>query len=185
MRRVATIVAVVLGILTLFAIAWQLRSIVLLFMMSVIIAAIARRPIDRLMNRKVSRSVAILIVYLLGIGGLVAIIYGVSGPLAGELSAISQDIVTEYSKLQSTWQSGSRIGPVVSNRLPSPEQFATFIGSDETAALTQVLLGATQGFFNGLTQFLLALVVSIYWTVDQLRFERLWLSLLPAGGRAR
>jgi predicted PurR-regulated permease PerM len=47
----------------------------------------------------------------------------------------------------------------------------------------QAVLTLTQNIGAVVGQFFLAMVLSIYWTADQVRFERFWLSLFPAGQR--
>jgi predicted PurR-regulated permease PerM len=49
----------------------------------------------------------------------------------------------------------------------------------------QGLLGVTASLLEIVSQMAIVLVLSVYWGVDQARFERLWLSLLPAETRAR
>src|SRR6185295_12129801 len=45
-------------------------------------------------------------------------------------------------------------------------------------------LGFTLGSFDVLSQLLISLVLSIYWSADQEHFKRLWVSLLPVEMRA-
>jgi predicted PurR-regulated permease PerM len=51
--------------------------------------------------------------------------------------------------------------------------------------LLQATLGVAQSFFGIIGQFVIVLVLSIYWSIDRVRFERLWLSVLPAGKRSQ
>ena len=51
--------------------------------------------------------------------------------------------------------------------------------------MARALFGITQGVFAALGGLALVLVLSIYWSVDRERFERLWLSVLPAAQRVR
>ena len=185
MKRVAINVAVVLAIITAFVVAWQLLSIVLLFIISLVIAATARGPIDKLMAYGLPRGPAMMVVYGVGVVGTIALFYGLSVALAGEFSVLGQDLVVAYNWLQANWQNGQSVGSVVAQRLPTPEQFAALIGTGETATITQALIGLAQGLGNFAGQLPLAIVVSIYWTADELRFERLWLSLLPPEARAK
>lgn len=48
----------------------------------------------------------------------------------------------------------------------------------------QAVFDLTQSVSTVIGQFLLAMVLSIYWTADQVRFERFWLSLLPSNQRS-
>ena len=48
----------------------------------------------------------------------------------------------------------------------------------------QGAVGMTFGLFGAVINLIVVLVISIYWSVDRVHFERLWLSLLPASERA-
>ncbi|MEZ4710685.1 MAG: AI-2E family transporter [Caldilineaceae bacterium] len=183
MKQVVLFTAIVLAIILAFALAWQLLSIVLLFLLSLVIAATLRSPIEVLIQRGLSRTVAMSIVYgaiLTLLAGLLVII---SIALMDELSLLLTDISAVYTRLQLSWQSGQNWGPVVASRLPPPEQVAQWLTDNDLANLAQGALGLTQIITNLISQLLLAMVLSIYWTVDRLRFERLWLSLLPTEQR--
>ena len=47
------------------------------------------------------------------------------------------------------------------------------------------LLGVTQGIGGALSDAFIILFLSIYWSINQGHFERLWLSLLPSGQRSQ
>lgn len=47
------------------------------------------------------------------------------------------------------------------------------------------LLGVTWGFFGTILNVLIIVVLSLYWSIDRIHFERLWLSLLGVGTRQR
>ena len=51
--------------------------------------------------------------------------------------------------------------------------------------LVQTGLGYTMSIFGALSKVALVLVLSIYWSIDRDRFERLWLSMLQAERRIR
>jgi predicted PurR-regulated permease PerM len=51
--------------------------------------------------------------------------------------------------------------------------------------LVETGLGVTVGLVGVFSKFMLVLVLSIYWSIDRDRFERLWLSMLQAEQRIR
>lgn len=51
--------------------------------------------------------------------------------------------------------------------------------------LLQVVVGTTSGLASMLAQFLVLIVLSLYWSLEHEWFERLWISLLPAGLRQK
>src|SRR5690606_33866595 len=62
---------------------------------------------------------------------------------------------------------------------------AAILTGDQMTVFGEAVINVTQNLGAIIGQFLLAMVLSIYWTADQLRFERFWLSLLPVVQRAR
>ncbi|MFN8489379.1 MAG: AI-2E family transporter [Caldilineaceae bacterium] len=185
MKRVATIAAVILTVITLLIVLWELERIVLLFILSLTIAATVRAPIDALMNRGLSRAVATAIVYFIAVLGLAGLIYTIGSPLANELERAVKDVTTAYSRLQAGWLGGPRLRPLLSN-LPTADQFTAFMtGGQDTSSLAQAALTFSSTLVEGVSEVLIAIILSMYWTTDELRFERLWLSLLPSERRAR
>jgi predicted PurR-regulated permease PerM len=80
---------------------------------------------------------------------------------------------------------GSSFQQLLDTRLPSPsELFAAVIG-DEGQLVLPAVLGFTQGIISTVSSILVVLFLSLYWSTDQIHFERLWLSLLPPVHRTR
>lgn len=178
MKRLAYILVGVLGTLTLILVIWELRSIVLLFLVSVAIAAVMNAPIDYLIARGLSRTMALSVGYFLFIGGLLGLIIAISGPLINELDVLTRDFIRLYERSSTGWSES------VVAMLPTVDAVAAFFaGAPGTSAVTG-MLGVTQNALNLIGQLLLAIVLSIYWSADRQRFERLWLSLLEPEQRA-
>lgn len=186
MKRIATIVAVILGVITLFVVTWQLRRIVVLFIISLTIAGVARAPIESLMKRRIPRGFATAIVYAIGVLGLIGLIYALSLPLSHEVQQMAQDMNTVYGRLQRQWLTGQGFGSVLTSRLPSADQLAAFLGgNDGTTSLATTAIEFTGNLVENISELLISIILSMYWATDEIRFERLWLSLLPGEQRAR
>ncbi|MEZ4732794.1 MAG: AI-2E family transporter [Caldilineaceae bacterium] len=177
MKRLAYILVIVLSTLTLILIIWQLRSIVLLFFVSLAIAAAMNAPIQHFINLQLSRSVALLLTYLLVIGGLLLLATLLSGPLVLELDLFTRDLIRVYEQGSRAW------GETLPAMLPTADTVTAFLAGTSDASPITSVVGITQGTVNLISQLLLAIVLSIYWAVDSQRFERLWLSLLQAEQR--
>ncbi|MCU0508901.1 MAG: AI-2E family transporter [Anaerolineae bacterium] len=185
-RRFALSVLIVFALLFAAIILWRISGIVLLFIGSLAVAAATRAPIEGLMARRAPRAVAVLVVYL-----TILVVFGALGfflyqSLGRELGSITEDLSAIYRNLAVRW--GGDLAsdlPALSARLPTPEQLGQLLAGDQLTALAQRLMGVTSGLSNFLTYAGIALVVSIYWIADRLRFERLLLSLLPATHRTR
>lgn len=177
MKRLAYILIGILSTLTLILITWQLRSIVLLFLVSLAIAAAMNAPIQYLIHLRLSRTVALLVAYFLVISSLLLLVTALSGPLIGELDRIAQDIIRVYEQSSATWNESFLA------RLPTSDVVAAFLSGAPGASPFAGVVDVTQSTINLLSQLLLAIVISVYWAADSQRFERLWLSLLQAEQR--
>jgi len=166
-------------------IVWQLRSIVLLFLFSIIFAAAFRSPIEYLIQRGYRRWLAMLLVYGLGLVGLSALVGFLVFPWARELGALTDDLAQLYERGYSLVQGSAAANNALLRRLPSVEVVGQVLLESQPTALARHVLGFTQDFAAFIGQALLAIVLSIYWAADQLHFERLWLSLLAPGQRTR
>ncbi|MCB0185968.1 MAG: AI-2E family transporter, partial [Caldilineaceae bacterium] len=184
MKRIMLSILVTLTTLAIILILWELRSIVLLFVVSLAIAAALHAPIKQLRQFHLPRALAMGLAYGLTLLGLVGLIFLVSMPLSGELDGLAQESVMRYAALQeaaanpdNTAEPDWQVSLWAS--LPSPDELESYLPADSSATVAWGVLGITQSVVNLLTQLLLALALSVYWTADQLHFERLWLSLLP------
>jgi putative permease len=159
-------------------VSWELRSVFLLFFGSLVIAATVEGPVAWLVARGWPHTLALALVYLMMIGGLAALMVLVVIPMLAEIDPLLESLVLLYGQLQA-----QLLGQATSERswiyqLPSTEVLAAAMAGGEASTLLQNVLGITQSLGRLVTEFLLAVVLSIYWSVDSSRFERLWLSLL-------
>jgi predicted PurR-regulated permease PerM len=185
MRQLAVLTVIILLTLLLASVAWQLRSVVLMFVFALAIAAALDEPSDLLVERNWPRPLAILAVYGAVFGGLVVLVLAVVLPAAREVDPMVQDLLIQYSSLQGGILEMSEARPRFLSRLPTTEQLAAWLASEDGGGMAQTAVTVTRYLGNGLGQAALAVVIAIYWTADQSRFERLWLSLLPPGQRVR
>lgn len=184
MKRFAVFVAVVFAILLGFLLTWQLSEVVLMFVASLAVAATLRAPMEWLMARRVPQGVAILLIYgLIGLAafGLLVFLYG---QLGRELANLSEELSYLYSRLRVQFSLLGQLGPGFTGRFPTPEQMTQLLTDSQVGNLERVVMGTGENLAGLLGNALLVLILSIYWTADRLRFERLGLSLLPVKHRA-
>lgn len=178
MKQLAQLTVVVLLTLLLLLVLWQLRSVVLIFLWALAIAAALNAPINLLIERGLPKTGAILLVYLAAFGSLGLLVAALLMPMLQEIDPLVQRLIEQYGIVQGGLL--ERVGDrtVFIQRLPSTEQVATWLATSQGEELAQTAVGVTQVIGNILGQLALAIVIAIYWTADQTRFERLWLSLL-------
>ena len=181
MKRLAWFTLVMLATFTLALLFWEFRVAVLLFVLSLVVAATVRPLVDRFAARGLPRGLALLLTYAICIGGVIALVVILSGPLLTDLQQLTKNVASSYEQMKTQWPTGTPFQQTLAQQPPSTDDlYQLFTGS-----LPQTVLGITLGAFDLLGQLMIVLVLSVYWSADQEHFKRLWLSLLPFERRAR
>jgi predicted PurR-regulated permease PerM len=185
MKRIALITAVVLLTVTLIAVVWQLHAVLLIFLLSLAIAATLGQPIETLVARGWRRGLAIGAVYVLTFGTLFGLIAVAAYLMVFELDPLVQDLVRVYGNVQNVLLGLESPRTAWVGRLPSTDQIARWWAGDEASAAMVNVATLLTHMGRLLTEFMLSIFLSLYWTADRNRFERLWFSLLAAEQRIR
>jgi putative permease len=185
MKRLAGYTALVLTTLVGVALVWEFRGVLLLFAFSLAIAAALRPLVDRQVERGWPRGLSILLVYGLALGLVLAIVWSLGPTLLAELRLLVDSFVVLYDNLYLAWPQGTAFQQAVVGLLPPPSDLYAAIAGPSGEAIFQQGLGITANVFQAASQLVIAVFLSLYWAIDQVRFERLWLTLLPAERRAR
>ncbi len=183
MKRLMGYTAVVLATLLVLQILWEFRVVVLLFTLSLFVAAAIRPFVNQLTQWGLPRVAAQLLLYVVGIGSLLLLLVLLADTLFMELNILANRIVIEYESVYRAWQEGSAWQQTAASWLDASVPFLRVEEADLEQMLPAVVL-LTQNVATAVGGVLLLLVLSIYWSADQYRFERLWLSLLPPRRRA-
>lgn len=184
-KQVAINAFVVFGILALAFLLWQFHHAVLLFFFSLAIAAAARPYVESLVQRGVSGSLAIILVYVLFIGLISLIFWAVGSSLLNELQHLADSLAMAYDRIWSTWPKGTQFEQMIVRQLPAPADLYKTFSPEQQSSMMNSMLGFTMTSANMIGEAFTVLVLSIYWGIDRVHFERLWLSLLPVESRAR
>jgi predicted PurR-regulated permease PerM len=185
MKRLAIIAAVALATLAAVLSVWQFRGVVLVFVLSLTLAAALRPLVERQVRRGWPRPTALLAVYGLTLSLFFVILWSIGGPLLDELRLVVDRFVFAYEQMYLRGPTGEDWQQAIVGWLPAPEALVMAVTGPEAMATVQNLLGFTAGLLDYLSQAAIVVVLSIYWGMDQARFERLWLSLLPPETRQR
>ncbi|MCA9917526.1 MAG: AI-2E family transporter [Anaerolineales bacterium] len=183
MKRIMKYTAVILATLLVLIILWQFRLVLLLFTLSLFVAAGIRPFVRQLMHWGLTNSTAQLIIYGLGIGGFVLLFLLAGDLVLQQFNATANQAVVQYESLHRQWQASDSWTQSLAAVLPPP-----FTPADAQAMdlenMLPVMLTLTQNIAGGIGSLILMLALSIYWSTDQNRFERLWFSLLTPRSRA-
>jgi predicted PurR-regulated permease PerM len=175
------VLVIALGIMTTLlglVVFWQFRVVFVYVLLSLVIAA-TFRPISRSESRQSLRTRLLLILQYLVAAVVVGLLFFIVGRfLVHDFQQLAQNLSTESAWVLPGWLAG---GPLA-QWLPTPENLFLGITSQPSMALSAVL-GFTESIGSGLSGLFIALFLSVYWSINQNHFERLWLSLLPAEQR--
>jgi predicted PurR-regulated permease PerM len=176
--RYATIVITTLAVLLLL---WQFAGAIVLFVFSLAVAAILRPFIDSLTSKLMSKRLALGLVYGIVIIGLLGFFLLVGPLLLRDLQNATNDLISNYDRAKREWSdTGSLFQRTLAEQLPpSADLFRTLTSMDRGVPLLTGIFALAQNFFSGVGNLAIVIVLSLYWSADQLRFERLGLSLLP------
>ena len=179
MKRVAFYTTVIAATLALLVILWQFRSVGILLLISLVLAAALRPSVEFLINHGLPPTPARVLVYVSLVAGIGLGIFLLSGPLMKELQHLSNYLVVTYNVTYQTWSEGTSIQQAIVERLPGDQINETMLG----VTALQSLFGVTQNVATLIGGTVIIIALSLYWSVDRIHFERLWLSLLPAHRR--
>ncbi len=185
MKQLALYTIIVFATLAGAALLLYFPEAVVMFLISLAVAATVRPMLDGLTARGLPSGVSVLLTFLLIVITLIGLIWGVSGLLVRDLGQLGDNLAVLYDRMWATWPHGSSLQQALIARLPPPEDLYSAIAGDQGGALVTTLMGVTTSSVGFLSQFFGALVLSIYWSADRIHFERVWLSLLPVDVRAR
>lgn len=185
MKRLAILSLVALLTLCALYLVYVFRAVVIIFVLSLFTASAVRPLISRLSERGIPATLSIVITYFVGVLILGSWLYAVGHFAVGELADLSDRMVGDYQVMQQSWQSGNMLQQSIASRLPPPQAILDALTAEEGTLLAQALLTIVGSIASVVAAIVVMIVLSIYWNADRVRFEGLWLSLLPASQRGR
>jgi predicted PurR-regulated permease PerM len=185
MKRLAESAAVVLATLLGVYLLWQFRTAVWLFLLSLALAAAVRPLVRQTEGQGVRHSLVLLAVYLIGGASLVLLLYTVGAASVNELQRAGSNFVGAYDRIWEEWPDGSLLQQMSIRWLPPPDGLYESIVGERLSAILRGMLGLTLSLLDLLSRTVVVVMLSLYWNMDRVRLERLWLSLLRPPQRAR
>jgi predicted PurR-regulated permease PerM len=162
---------------------WQFRIVVVYVLISLSIAAALRPLGNRLVGRGFVVRVAWILLYLVAMGSFGFLLFLTGKTAINEIQQLSTTVSVQDEWRLPIWLEGSSFQQVLAARLPPPGKLFEAVTGDKGQLVLPAILGFTQGIGGVVSGALVILFLSIYWSINQIHFERLWLSLLPSGQR--
>jgi predicted PurR-regulated permease PerM len=185
MKHLAMLTAAILMTAASFYVAWLLWDVFVLFFVSVALAAALRPLVIQMRGWNLSDSTAILICYAALLLLLALLVFIYSGLVGNELNIVLDRFPVWYDGLRQRFAAGASWQQSITGFLPSSEVLIRAIANFGIGGGSTTLLNLSSGVLNGFIFIIGVLSLGYYWLVDQNRFERLWLSLLPVPARVR
>jgi predicted PurR-regulated permease PerM len=159
---------------------WQFISAIVLFLLSLAVAAALRPLINSLTGRYVPKRIALGAIYFLLTAAILSSLWMIGTPLLDELQMATDDSIAAYERAKVEWpQSGTAFQQSLAEQLPPSADLYRVLFSEQGIPALASVFGIAQNFFSTLGQIAIILILSLYWSADQFRFERLGLTLLP------
>lgn len=177
--------AAVMTTLLALVVLWQFRIVVVYVLISLTLAAALRPLVNRLGGRGWLVRAAWIVLYLAAVGAFGFLLYLTGRAAINEMQRLAQTLSAQDAWILPAWLQGSPFQLALVARLPPPSQLFEALTGDQGQLVLPALLSFTQGIGGMVSAVLVIVLLSIYWAINQIHFERLWLSLLPSDQRSR
>ena len=162
---------------------WQFRIAVVYLLISLTIAASLRPLVQRLVGRAIMVRLAWILLYLVILGSFGFIIFLAGRIAINEIQLLAQSVSAQDRWILPVWLQGSWFQQLLTAHLPPPNNIVDAVTGNQGQLVLPALLGFTQNLTSLLSGLVIILLLSIYWIINQIHFERLWLSLLTSSLR--
>jgi len=186
MMRIVRYTIIVVTTLSVLLLLWQFSISIVLFLLSLAVAAALRPVINSLTGRYVPKRLALGIVYFLLISAIAGSFTLISQPFLNDLQTAANDFAANYERVKADWPvQGTLFQKTLAQQLPPSADLYAALTSQEGIPVLEGVFGIAQNFFSTLGRIAIVIVLSLYWSADQFRFERLALSFIPEEHHSR
>ena len=184
-KQLVGIAAAVMTTFLVLALLWQFQIVVVYLIISLVVAAVLRPLVRRLAGQRLVTSVAWVLLYLAVLASVGFLLFIAAEAAINEIGQLAQTLAVRDVWRLPLWLEGSSFQQTLIGRLPAPSKIFDAVTGDQGQLVLPALLGFTQGMGSIVSAVLVILFLSLYWSINQVHFERLWLSLLPPDRRQR
>lgn len=164
---------------------YQFRIAVIYVLISVTLAATLRPLVRRMVDVKLVVRLAWILLYLAVLGGAGFLLYQIGKTTVTETQLLAGTFSSNDQWKLPLWMERGQLQQTLLASLPPPSVLLEAITGIKGELVLPTLLGITQGIAGSITTGIVLMLLTIYWIVNKVHFERLWLSLLPSDQRKR
>ena len=183
MRQVVVIGTAVMTTLLALVVLWQFRSVVVYVLISLALAATVRPLVVDWKRRGLVMRIALALLYIMCLGSFGFMIFRVGRYVVSDVQQVAQTLSAQGDWVLPPWLGDSPFQHALVAQLPTPDKLFEAITGERGQLVLPAVLGFTENVGGVASGVLLVLFLTIYWSINQVHFERLWLSLLPAEQR--
>lgn len=154
-----------------------IKDILILLFISLVLSSAFDPWVDWMHEKKIPRSLGIVIIYLITFSVLGLVIYLIIPPIIKEVSALADNFPTYFEKLMSTFSSFKEYSSQ-HGFLDNIQNSLGTLSSNLQKAAGGVFSTVT-GIFGGIFSFFLVMVVTFYMVVEEDAIKKLVRSLVP------
>ncbi|MBE0671045.1 MAG: AI-2E family transporter [Anaerolineales bacterium] len=184
-KQVAVFGAAVMTTLLALVVFWQFRIVAVYIMASLALAATVRPLILNWKKHGWVMRVVLILLYLVGFGGFGFLILFVGRHAVNDIQQLAETLSVQGAWSMPLWLEGSSFQKLLVAWLPVPAALFEAMTGEQGQFVLPAMLNFTENIGTFVSGAFLILFLSIYWSINQIHFERLWLSLLPSEQRKR
>ena len=178
-KRVAVFAAAVMTTLLSLMVLWQFRTVVVYVLISLALAATIRPLVQGWSGRGLLARLGLILLYLASLASVGFLLFLVGRFAIRDIQGLAKALSAQGVWILPSWLESSSFQQTLTAWLPTPDKlFEGFTGAQGQLLLPAVL-GFTQDVGGVVSGLIVILFLSLYWSISQIHFERLWLSLLP------
>jgi predicted PurR-regulated permease PerM len=182
-KQVAVFGAAVMTTLLAFVVFWQFRIVAVYIIASLALAATVRPLILDLKKHGWVMRVVLILLYLVGLAGFGYLFLFVGRYAINDIQQLTETLSVRGVWSLPLWLEGSSFQKLLVTWLPVPAALFEAMTGEQGQFVLPAMLNFTEGIGTFVSGIFLILFLSIYWSTNQIHFERLWLSLLPSEQR--
>jgi putative permease len=179
-KQLVIIGTAVMTTLLALVVLWQFRIVVLYVLVSLALAATVRPFIQNWIKRGLVMRLVLVLLYMVSLCVFGFLIFLVGRFAVSDIQQFAQTISVQGTWVLPPWLEGSSFQRSLLSWLPTPDKIFKAITGEQGQFVLPAVLNFTEGIGGILSGVLLVMILSIYWSINQIHFERLWLSLLPS-----
>jgi len=179
-KQIVVFGAAVMTTLLALVVLWQFHIVIVYVLISLALAATVRPFVINWTKHGLAIRVALILLFIIGLGSFVYLIFLVGKFAIEDIQQLARTLSVQGTWKLPPWLEGSSFQQILIARLPTPDKLFEALTGEQGQLVLPAILGFTEGIGGVVSGVFVILFLSIYWSINQVHFERLWLSLLPS-----